>query len=190
MSNMDERVLQRLVDRQAIVDVVVQYATGVDRRDWELYAACFTDPCEFDFSGWRGQPPVVMSPQEWAARVRSTNGNFDTTQHLSTNHVVTFESDERATCVSDMHAQHWFSADRLIELGQTEPSGGPPTEPRWCTLGGFYTNTVVRTNGTNGTNVANGWRIARCQLDVTWTTGDPSIFDLARSLGDPEQRDR
>ena len=174
---MDEQELQRLVDRivdrQAIVDVVVQYATGVDRRDWELYASCFTDPCEFDFSGWRGQPPVTLSPREWATRVRATNGNFDTTQHLSTNHVVTFESPDRAICVSNMHAQHWFSADRLRELGHP---ADPPDGPRWCTLGGFYTNTVVRT--------AEGWRICRCQLDVTWSTGDRTVFDLARSLGD------
>lgn len=178
---MDEHLLQRLADRQAIVDVVVRYATGVDRRDWELYATCFTDPCEFDFSGWRGQPAITMSPHDWAAKVRGTNGNFDTTQHLSTNHVVTFpstgrdERDDRATCVSAMHAQHWFSAARLAELGQPEPDGGP----RWCTLGGFYTNTLVRMSDED-----DGWRISRCQLDVTWTTGDPSVFDLARSLGD------
>jgi hypothetical protein len=180
---MDEHALQRLVDRQAIVDVVVRYATGVDRRDWELYATCFTDPCEFDFSGWRGQPALTMSPQEWAAKVRATNGNFDTTQHLSTNHVVTFSSNGGATCVSAMHAQHWFSAERLEALGQSSPSGGP----RWCTLGGFYTNTLVRMNDPTS-NDDGGWRISRCQLDVTWTTGDPSVFDLARSLGDPAQR--
>jgi hypothetical protein len=69
-----------------------------------------------------------------------------------------------------MQAQHWFSAARLTELGH------PAGEPRWCTLGGFYTNSVVRTG--------EGWRIRRCQLDVTWVTGDPTVFDLARSMGD------
>ncbi len=167
---MIESALTKLVDRQAIVDVVVQYATGVDRRDWELYAACFTDPCEFDFSGWRGQPVLVTSPADWTAKVRATNGNFDATQHLSTNHVISFASTDEATCVSAMHAQHWYSAARLAELGFTAD------EARWCTLGGFYTNTLVRTT--------TGWRIRRCQLDVTWMTGDPSIFDIARSLGD------
>lgn len=162
-------------DRLAIVDVVVQYATGVDRRDWDLYAACFTDPCEFDFSSWSGAPATTMTPTEWATRVRSVNGNFDTTQHLSTNHVVTFHDTgdhgaDEATCVSEMHAQHWFSATRLTALGH------PSDEPRWCTLGGHYTNSLVRT--------AVGWQIRRCQLTVRWTTGDPSIFAIARSLGD------
>jgi hypothetical protein len=75
----EQGALARLIDRQAVVDVVVQYATGLDRRDWALYAACFTDPCELDFSGWRGQAAVVLTPAEWAAKVRATNGNFDTT---------------------------------------------------------------------------------------------------------------
>lgn len=163
-----------LEDRQAIVDVVIQYATAVDRRDWALYEACFTDPCEIDFSAWSGRPAATMPAREWARRVRSTNGNFDTTQHLSTNHVVTFESDEAATCVSYMHAQHWFGAERLASLGH------PSDESRWCTLGGYYTNALVHTDA--------GWRIARCQLTVTWVTGDPSVFDIARSLGDPADR--
>ena len=162
---------EELLDRQAIVDVVVQYATGVDRHDWHLYRRCFTDPCEFDFSSWSGQPATVMAADDWVAKVRGTNGNFDATQHLSTNHVVTFDTADAATCVSYMHAQHWFSAARLAELGH--PNGD---EPRWCTLGGYYTNSLIRT--------PDGWRIRRCQLNVTWTTGDPSIFEIARSLGD------
>jgi hypothetical protein len=83
-----------------------------------------------------------------------------------------------------MHAQHWFSAERLAELGQPwDPSGAP----RWCTLGGFYTNTLVRTTGGRDDS-HDRWRISRCQLDVTWTTGDPTVFELARSLGDPAER--
>lgn len=50
-------------------------------------------------------------------KVRSTNGNFDTTRHLSTNHVVTFAAADSATCVSYMQAQHWFGVERLQRLG-------------------------------------------------------------------------
>ncbi len=160
----------RLADRQAIVDVVTRYATGVDTRDWALFRSCFTDPCEIDFSSWSGRPAGEMSAETWAQRVRGTNGNFETTQHLSTNHVVTFESADVATCVSQMHAQHWYSAERLAALGH------PGDGPRWCTLGGYYTNQLVRT--------ADGWKIRRCQLTVTWTTGDPSVFEIAREMGD------
>jgi hypothetical protein len=166
-------VTDRAHDRQAIVDVVIQYATGVDQRDWACFEACFTDPCEIDFSSWSGRPAATMPAVEWVRRVRSTNGNFDATQHLSTNHVVTFEADDAATCVSYVHAQHWFSADRLEQLGH------PSSDARWCTLGGYYTNSLVRTEA--------GWRIARCRLTVTWVTGDRTIFDIARSVGDPAE---
>ena len=173
---MTEPTAAGLADRQAIIDVVIQYATGIDQRDWALYEACFTDPVEIDFSSWSGRPARTMPAAEWVRAVRSTNGNFETTQHLSTNHVVRIASSDAATCVSAMHAQHWYSAERLRQLGQDA------TEPRWCTLGGSYTNTLTRT--------PSGWRIARCQLTVTWVTGDRSIFDLARSLGDPAERHR
>ena len=133
-STWPDREQVTLEDRQAIVDLVIQYATGVDRRDWALYEACFTDPCEIDFSSWSGRPAATMPAAEWARKVRSTNGNFETTQHLSTNHVVTFESPDTATCVSYVQAQHWFSAERLQRLGPRAD------EPRWCTLGGYYTN--------------------------------------------------
>ena len=159
-----------LEDRQAIVDVVVQYATGVDRRDWALYGACFTDPCEYDFSSWNGRPAAIMSPVEWVRRVRSVNGNFDATQHLSTNHVVTFFSRDEARCVSEVHAQHWISDER------GGAAGGASGTSRWCTLGGHYTNSVVRTT--------TGWRIRRCELTLAWVTGDRTVFDLARSFGD------
>ena len=68
-----------------------------------------------------------------------------------------------------MQAQHWFSTERLQRLGHTAD------EPRWCTVGGYYTNSLVRTDA--------GWRIARCHLTVTWVTGDRSVFDIARALG-------
>lgn len=171
---MTAATLGTIDDRLAIVDVVVQYATGVDRRDWGLLAACFTDPCEIDVSSWSGRPAATMHPGEWAARVRSTNGNFESTQHLSTNHVVAFASPDVATCVSNVQAQHWYSAERLRALGHEAD------QPQWCTLGGFYTNSLVRT--------AAGWRIARCELTVTWVSGDRSVFDIARAQGDPGDR--
>src|SRR5262249_41691831 len=120
------RVIDRVHDRQAIVDVVVQYATGIDTRDWELYRSCFTDPCEIDFSSWSGRPAAVMPADQWVDMVRARNGGFESTQHMSTNYVVRFESDDQATCVSYVQAQHWFSPERLAALNQ------PSAEPRWC----------------------------------------------------------
>jgi SnoaL-like domain len=159
--------IEMLLARQAVVDVVVRYATGVDRRDWTLYATCFTDPCLFDFSSWTGRPAERFAPAVWAERVAGTNGKFDATQHLSSNHVVTFDGPDNATCISEMQAQHFFERSTMTALGQ------PDDAVNFCTLGGHYTNHLVRGDG--------GWRIASCTLEVRWTTGNPAIFPLARS---------
>jgi SnoaL-like domain len=150
--------VNRLEDRAAISDVVVRYATGADTRDWELYATC-----EYDFSSFSGGGPNTMPVATWVNAVRATLTGFDATQHLSTNHVITFDADDhdRATCVSQMHAQHWLSAATL---------GAEVAD--WCTLGGHYTNSFRRIDGE--------WKIARCQLNVTWTTGNRSLFDVSR----------
>jgi hypothetical protein len=161
-----------LLARQAVIDVVVRYATGIDRRDWTRYQSCFTDPCRFDFSSFSGRPAADMAAADWVAAVRSVNGNFDATQHLSTNHVVTFEGPNEATCVSEMQAQHFFTPASMVALGQTEGS------VNWCALGGHYTNRLVRDAGTGD------WRISACTLEVRWITGDLGIFALARTMGD------
>jgi len=36
-------------DRQDISDLLVRYATGIDRKDWTLFRTVFTDDCELDY---------------------------------------------------------------------------------------------------------------------------------------------
>jgi hypothetical protein len=166
MTEPDAAALRRLLDRQAVVDTVVAYASGIDLHDWDLYRDVFTDPCWFDFSSWSGRPAGSMPADAWVHAVRSVNGNFDATQHISTNHVVTFHGDDHATCRSYMHAQHYFRPETMAGFGR---EGAVNT----CTLGGYYTNDLVRH--------PDRWRIERCRLTVTWQTGDPTIFELART---------
>ncbi|MCM3883380.1 nuclear transport factor 2 family protein [Frankia sp. R82] len=43
--------------RAAIADVLLRYAVGIDRRDWDLFRTCFTDDCELDYGdigSWQG----------------------------------------------------------------------------------------------------------------------------------------
>ncbi|MCE2463994.1 MAG: nuclear transport factor 2 family protein, partial [Dehalococcoidia bacterium] len=42
-------VLQELADRAAIRDVMILYARGLDRRDFDLVRSCFTDDAYADY---------------------------------------------------------------------------------------------------------------------------------------------
>jgi hypothetical protein len=37
--------------KQDIAEVLVRYATGIDRRDWGLFRSCFTADCHADYEG-------------------------------------------------------------------------------------------------------------------------------------------
>jgi hypothetical protein len=164
-------------DADAIVQLSYAYAAGIDHRDWALYRSIFTDSCEFDFSSWSGRPAAVLAADDWVAAVRSTNGSFDATQHLMSNHRIHLVDDHTAVGVNELQAQHFFT-------GETMAAFGRPAESVWCLLGGHYTNRYVRTGLHEPTSdVWQGWRIAACRLTVRWRTGDESVFPLARSRG-------
>jgi hypothetical protein len=146
--------LATIADRLAVSDTIIAYATGVDTRNWDLYASIFTDPVMIDFSSWSKRPAGPMAVDAWVAAVRSGLSGFDATQHLSSNHVITFPTAGTARCVSQMQARHVIDA-------------------RCITLGGHYTNDLVRTDA--------GWKISTCRLTVTFRLGDLGLFDEARA---------
>ncbi len=49
-------------DLQDISDLLVRYATGIDRRDWRLFRTVFTDDCQLDYGEigtWDGVDAVT-----------------------------------------------------------------------------------------------------------------------------------
>ena len=64
-----EARVRRLEDRALISEQVIKYAVGVDRRDWAMFAECFTDPVYADFSdsGVAGRH-LVASGVGWGNR--------------------------------------------------------------------------------------------------------------------------
>ena len=159
---MSEEDLQRLLDRAAISDVVHAYATGLDRRDWPLFRSIFTDEIKMDFET-AGIRKGVFAADDWVRDARTLFAGFEATQHTSTNHVHEMRGD-RATCVSSMQAEHFVTRD--LEL---------PTEPERWTIGGFYTNELVRTD--------TGWKLYDVTLTVTWSRGDRDLTRIALKRG-------
>ena len=39
------------LSKQEIAEVLVRYATGIDRRDWDLFRSCFTSDCVAEYEG-------------------------------------------------------------------------------------------------------------------------------------------
>jgi 3-phenylpropionate/cinnamic acid dioxygenase small subunit len=118
-------------DRQDISDLLVRYATGIDRRDWVLFRTVFTDDCELDYGeigAWKGVDAVT----DFMEQVHAMAGH---TMHRMSNQVITVDGDT---------AEARTYVDALIMAGDNK-SGVNGI--------GFYDDEIVRT--------ADGWRIAR-----------------------------
>jgi 3-phenylpropionate/cinnamic acid dioxygenase small subunit len=118
-------------DRQDIAEVLIRYATGIDRRDWPLFRSAFTDDCELDYGEigtWTGVDAVT----EFMEVSHSMAGH---TMHRLTNQVISVSGDA---------AEARTYVDGLI-LAPDNASG--------VNAVGFYDDELVRT--------AAGWRIAR-----------------------------
>lgn len=86
-----ESRIRQIEDRTQISEQVIKYAMGVDRRDWAMFADCFTDPVYADFSGG-GIPAATSSRADLVARIATALNGFTATQHISPNHVIEFEA--------------------------------------------------------------------------------------------------
>lgn len=117
-------------DRQDISDLLVRYATGIDRRDWPLFRTVFTDDCELDYGvigTWLGVDAVADFMEQAHAQAGHT-------LHRLTNQAITVDGDN-ATARTYL--------DGLI-MAADDNSG--------VNAIGFYDDELVRTS--------QGWRIA------------------------------
>jgi hypothetical protein len=160
---MSDAELRMLLDRAEISDVVHRYATGLDTRDWALYRSIFLDEIEMDFESV-GLSSGVFAADKWVEDARTLFSVLDATQHVSSNHVHDIRGDE-ATCVSYMKAEHFVSD------ADSRPASDGATDPDRWTIGGYYTNELLRT--------PDGWKLRKVVLTVTWSRGDRRIITAA-----------
>ena len=118
-------------DRQDICDLLVRYATGIDRRDWPLFRTVFADDCELDYGvigTWQGVDAVT----DFMEKTHEPAGH---TLHRLSNQVIEIDGDKAVARTY---------VDALIMVGD-EGAGVNGV--------GFYDDEIVRT--------PDGWRIAR-----------------------------
>ncbi len=132
-------------DRQDISDLLVRYATGIDRRDWPLFRTVFTGDCELDYGeigSWTGVDAVT----DFMERAHALAGY---TLHRLTNQTITVDGDKAVARTY---------VDALIMFGDNQ--GGANGI-------GFYDDEIVRTPA--------GWRIARRRFTAVrvTTVGSP-----------------
>jgi 3-phenylpropionate/cinnamic acid dioxygenase small subunit len=118
-------------DRQDISDLLLRYATGIDRRDWPLFRTVFTDDCLLDY-GEIGTFNGVDAVTDFMERAHAMAGH---TMHRLTNMVITIDGDK---------AEARTYIDGLIMMSDHK-SG--------VNAIGYYDDEVIRTG--------DGWRIAR-----------------------------
>ena len=133
-------------DRQDITEVLLRYATGIDRRDWSLFSTVFTDDCSLDYGeigAWQGVDAVT-------GFMRQAHAAAGHTLHRLTNPVIAVEGDR---------AEARTYVDALVMLADNK-SGVNGI--------GYYDDEVVRT--------AAGWRIARRRFTTVQVkaVGDPA----------------
>jgi len=118
--------------RQDVAEVLVRYATGIDRRDWALFRTCFTRDCHADYGDigvWDGVEAIT----EFMTKSHAAMGH---TLHRITNQAITERAD------GGVAARSYVDAILLAAGNQ-----------RGMHAIGYYDDELVRT--------ADGWRIAR-----------------------------
>jgi 3-phenylpropionate/cinnamic acid dioxygenase small subunit len=72
-----------------VSEVLVRYATGIDRRDWELFRSCFTDDCVVNYGTLpTGEVLEWSSADDIAAWMETAHKPMGHTLHRITNQRV------------------------------------------------------------------------------------------------------
>jgi len=152
-----EARIQRLEDRNAIIDVVISYATSIDKADWAGLGSVFTDPVHVDFSE-AGLPAADFPREQFIGFAAQGLDGWTARQHISPNHQVDFDDidPDKAVCYSYMYAQHYLEG---------AANGG------LYLMRGSYDNSMVRTE--------DGWKITRVVQHISWIEGDPDALQAA-----------
>jgi len=143
--------LGTLLDRLAIDDLLVRYATAVDTRQWSGLDTVFTPDAVLDYrsaGGIRGPFPEV---RRWLSEVLPL---FDLTQHLVVNRAVDLDG-----AAGTARSRSVFQNPNQLTVDG---------EPWLFVVGGLYHDRLVRT--------PEGWRISvRVEETLWWDNPMPGL---------------
>jgi SnoaL-like domain len=132
-------------DRQAIIDVTIDYCWTLDTKDFDHLVEIFHPGATAFLGTERPNRDSIIE------KIRGSLLPLDATQHLVANHQVRVDGDT-ASCRCYLQAQHV----------RTATEGGVN-----YIIGGRYEDDLVRT--------PQGWRIMRRVLHRDWTEGNLAV---------------
>jgi len=133
-----DAAIRDLLDRAAIHDVLLRYARGVDRKDLDLVAACFTPDAAYEGALAHGTIAEAL------ARLRDSMARYDSTMHFIGNQLIEIDGE---TANSETYAVAYH---RLAEAGVA----------KLFTVGVRYLDELARNS--------DGWRIRRRAVKMEW----------------------
>jgi len=137
--------IQELSDRLEIDDLLTRYATGVDRKDWDLWESCFTPDAVIDYTAFGGIRGGVEEVREW---LEKTMVMFPMSQHMILNKEIELGGDtatSRAGFYNPMALPLDDGENRLLFFE-----------------GGYYLDELVRTEA--------GWKIQQRIEEFSYST--------------------
>lgn len=147
----------RIADRLAIVDLTIAYCWALDTHDWDALGDVFVA----EATAILGSADELVGIDAIRTRCSGALSPLDASQHMVSNHQVTFHRDsdgdgdgDTATCRCYFQAQHVRRA--------AMSSGGAN-----FIIAGRYEDRLVRT--------PSGWRIAHRELVPMWRDGNVAV---------------
>jgi hypothetical protein len=160
-------VLEGLVDRAAIADVVSGLAHAQDDRNWAALRDLFADEVTLDLSKhYYGRPATTMDVTDVVELARAGLTGFDCTHHAASNVVTAFSGDE-AECRTHVVAYHHVPAD--------------PGVVDYCTMRGYW---ELKLRRLRQRWVIHHWSVVRT---APWE-GCPDVYELAAARAAPPRR--
>ena len=101
-------------DRQAVQDVMLRYAAGVDDRNFDMYRSCFADDAEIVGFG----PEPTRGADAWLEFVKGALEQYGATQHMLGPQLATIDGDVAETR-NDVQAMHTLKEGGLFTLWAT-----------------------------------------------------------------------
>lgn len=130
-------------DKLEIIDVMNNYAKGIDTKNYDLFRSIFEKDVEVEIiydSGFRsGEPVSFEGLDDWANYVEKAISEYKSTQHMLGNPLIIFENGI-AKARTDLQASHYYK----------------DKENEKTTLWGYYDTHMINKNGS--------WKIVKHTL--------------------------